>query len=60
MLDEITEKVMVLENHNDQQPEQQPQQQQALQTSESGVRRSTRISRPPEKYSPLYLSLIHI
>jgi len=48
VLDDIIGKVMVLENHNDQQLEQQPQQQQALQTPESGVRRSTRISRPPE------------
>ena len=48
VIDEITKKVMVLENHNDQQPEQQPQQQQALKTPESGVRRSTRISRPPK------------
>ena len=48
MLDEITKKVMVPENHNDQQPEQQPQQQQAPQTPESGVRRSVRIGRPPE------------
>ena len=48
MLDEIIEKVMVPENHNDQQPKQQPQQQQAPQTPESSARRSTRISRPPE------------
>ena len=52
MLDDITGKVTVPENHNDQQPEQQPQQQQAPQTPEGGVRRSTRISRPPEGYSP--------
>ena len=39
------------ENHNDQQP-QQPQQQQAPLTLESGVKRSTRISRPLEQYSP--------
>eukprot|EP00253_Pinus_taeda_P007037 PITA_07037 len=59
VLDEITEKVMVLENHNYQHPEQQPQQQQAPQTPESGVRRSTRISRPPEQYSPsLYYVLL--
>jgi len=59
VLDEITEKVMVPENHNDQQPEQQPQQQHAPQTPESGVRRSTRISRPPERYSPsLYYLLL--
>ena len=50
---------MVLENHNDQQPEQQQQQQQAPQTPKSGVRRSTRISRPPERYSPsLYYTLL--
>eukprot|EP00253_Pinus_taeda_P010034 PITA_10034 len=58
VLDEITEKVMVLENHNDQQPEQQPQQQQAPQTSESGVRISTRISRPLERYSPSLLYVL--
>eukprot|EP00253_Pinus_taeda_P026858 PITA_26858 len=59
MLDDIIGKVMVPENHNDQQPEQQPQQQQALQTPESGVRRSTRISRPLERYSPsLYYVLL--
>jgi len=46
VVDAIREKVMVPKNHNDQQPEQQPQQQQALQTPESGVRRSTRISSP--------------
>ena len=42
------------ENHNDQQQKQiqQPQQQQAPKTPESGVRRSTRISRPPKRYSP--------
>eukprot|EP00253_Pinus_taeda_P025924 PITA_25924 len=46
---------MVPENHNDQ----QPQQQQAFQTLEIGVRRSTRISRPPERYSPsLYYVLL--
>jgi len=48
VLDEITKKVNVLENHNDQ----QPQQQHAPQTPESGVRISTRIGRPPERYSP--------
>ena len=48
VLDDITRKVMVPENHNDQQLEQQPQQQQAPQTLESGVRISTGISRPPE------------
>ncbi|MCY6524964.1 reverse transcriptase domain-containing protein, partial [Actinobacillus pleuropneumoniae] len=59
MLDDITGKVMVLENHNGQQLEQQPQQQQALQTPKSGVRRSTRISRPLERYSPsLYYLLL--
>ena len=54
VLDEITKKVKVLENHNDQQLEQQeqPKQQHARQTLEIGVRRSTRISRPPEQYSP--------
>eukprot|EP00253_Pinus_taeda_P009252 PITA_09252 len=52
VLDEIIEKVMVPGNHNDQQPEQEPQQQQALQTPESGVIRSIRMSRPPERYSP--------
>eukprot|EP00253_Pinus_taeda_P005044 PITA_05044 len=61
VLDEITGKVMVPENHNDQQPKQQPQQHQAPQTPESGVRRSTKISRPPEQYSPslYYVLLIH-
>ena len=50
---------MVPKNHNDQQPKQQPQQQQAPQTPESGVRRSTRISRPPERYFPsLYYVLL--
>ena len=34
---------------NNQKP---PQQQQAPQTPKSGVRRSTRISRPPKRYSP--------
>lgn len=61
MLDEITEKVMVPENYNDQQPEQQqqPQQQEAPQTPESGIRISTRISRPLERYSPsLYYVLL--
>ena len=43
---------MVPENHNDKQLKQQPQQQQALKTLESSVRRSTRISRPAERYSP--------
>ena len=54
VLDEITEKVMVPENHSDQQLEQkqQPKQQQAPQTPESGVRISIRISRSPERYSP--------
>ena len=59
VLDEITEKVMVPENHNDQRPEQQPQWKQAPQTPENGVRRSTRISRPCERYSPsLYYVLL--
>eukprot|EP00253_Pinus_taeda_P026322 PITA_26322 len=59
VLNKITEKVMVPENHNDQQPEQQPQQKKALQTPESGVRRSTRMSRPLERYSPsLYYVLL--
>ena len=61
VLDEITEKVKVSENNNNRQPYQQqpPQQQQAPQTPESGVRRSTRISRPPERYSPsLYYLLL--
>eukprot|EP00253_Pinus_taeda_P027437 PITA_27437 len=59
VLDEITKKVMVPGNHNNQQPEQQPQQQQALQTPKSGVRISTRISRPLERYSPsLYYVLL--
>ena len=48
MLDEIIEKVMVSENHNDQWLEKQPQQQKAPQTPESGVKRSTQISRPLE------------
>ena len=43
---------MVPENHNDQQLEKQPQQKQAPQTLKSGVRRSTRIGKPPERYSP--------
>ena len=49
----------MLENYNNQQPQQQqpPQQQQAPQTLESGVRRSTRISRPPKRYS---LSLYYL
>ena len=61
VLDEITEKVKVPENNNNQQPQQQQpsQQQQAPQTPESGVRRSTRISRPLEQYSPsLYYVLL--
>ena len=61
VLDEITEKVKVPENNNNQQPQQQkpPQQQQAPQTPESGVRRSTRISRPPKRHSPsLYYLLL--
>jgi len=49
ILDEITQKVKVPENNNNQQPQQQQpsQQQQAPQTPESGVRISTRISKPP-------------
>jgi len=57
VLDEITEKVIVPKNHNDKQPQQK--QQQGPQTPESGVRRSTRISRPLERYSPsLYYLLL--
>ena len=43
-------KVKVSENNNNQQPQQQkpPQRQHAPQTPEIGVRRSTRISIPPE------------
>ena len=54
VLNEITEKMKVHENHNDQQPEpeKQPQQQHTPQTPKSGVRICTRISRPPEQYSP--------
>eukprot|EP00253_Pinus_taeda_P027378 PITA_27378 len=59
VLDKITKKVMVPENHNDQHLEQQPQQQQAPQTPEGGVRISTRTSKPPERYSPsLYYVLL--
>ena len=61
VLDEMTEKVKVPENNNNQQPQQQqpPQQQHAPETPESGVRRSTRISIPPERYSPsLYYLLL--
>ena len=59
VLDNITGKVMVPKNHNDQQPKKQPQKQPALQTPESGVRRPTRIIRPPERYSPsLYYLLL--
>jgi len=61
VLDEITEKVKVPENNNNQQPQQQqpPQQQHAPQTPESGVRRSTRISIPPKRYSSsLYYLLL--
>ena len=61
VLDEITKKVKVPENNNNQQPQQQqpPQQQQTPQTLESGVRISTRISRPPKRYSPsLYYLLL--
>ena len=54
VLDEITEKVKVLENNNNQQSQQQqpPQQQQAPQTPENGVRRYTKVSIPPKRYSP--------
>ena len=61
VLDEISEKVKVPENNNNQQPQQQqpPQQQHAPQTPESGVRISTRIIRPPERYShSLYYLLL--
>jgi len=61
VLDEITEKVKVPENRSDQQPEQlqQPQKQKEPQTLESGFRISTRISRPPKRYSPsLYYVLL--
>ena len=61
VLDEITEKVKVPENNSNQQPQQRkpPQQQQAPQKPESGVRRYTKISRPPERYSPsLYYLLL--
>ena len=55
VLDDIIGKVIVPKNHNDQ----PPQQQQTSQTPESGVRRSTRISRPPKQYSPsLYYVLL--
>jgi len=57
MLDEISEKEIpkVLENQNVKQQEQQ-----VPQTPTSVVRRSTRLSRPPERYSPslYYLLLI--
>ena len=43
MLDDITGKVMVPENHNDQQPQQQ---QAPAIVPKSDVRRSTRIIRP--------------
>ena len=55
MLDEITENeiLKVLENQNDQQQQQVPQ------TPASVVRKSTRLSRPPEWYSPsLYYALL--
>ena len=61
VLDEITEKLKVPKNNNNQRPQQQqpPQPQQASQTPESGVRRSTKINRPPERYSPsLYYLLL--
>ena len=63
VLDEITEKVKVPKNNNNQHPQQKkpPQQQQAPQIPKSGVRISTRISRPPERYSPsLYYLLFQI
>jgi len=44
MLEDITEKMKVPENHNGQRLKQQQQ----PQMPESGVRRSTKISRPPE------------
>jgi hypothetical protein len=57
VLDEITEKEIpkVLENQNV-----QKQEQQVPQTIASVVRISTRLSRPPERYSPslYYLLLI--
>ena len=56
MLDEITEKEIpkLLENQNLQQQEQH-----VLQTFASVVRRYTRLSRPPERYSPsLYYLLL--
>ena len=57
VLDDIIDKVMVPKNHNDQQLE--LQQQQAPQTLESGVKRSTRKSRPLERYShSLYYVLL--
>jgi hypothetical protein len=56
VLDEITEKEIpkVRENHNVEQ-----QDQQVPQIPASVVRRSTRLSRPPERYSPsLYYLLL--
>ena len=56
MLDEITEKEIpkVLENQNVKQQEQQ-----VPQTPTSVVRRSTRLSRTPKRYSPsLYYLLL--
>ena len=51
MLDEIIENEIpkVLENQNDQE-----QQQQVPQTPTSVVRRSPRLSRPPDQYSPSF------
>ena len=50
VLDEITKKVKVSANHNDQQPQQQqqPKWQHAAQTPESCVRISIRIIIPPK------------
>ena len=56
VLDEIKENEIpkVPENHNV-----QPQEQQEPQTPASAVRRSTKLSRPPERYSPsLYYLLL--
>ena len=49
-------KIIIINNHNN---NNHKKQQQAPQTPESGVRKSTRISRPPERYSPsLYYVLL--
>lgn len=53
MLDEIIQKVKVPEKNYDQQP-----QQQTPQTPKTSVRRSARISKLPEQYSPLYYILL--